>query len=753
MKMQRRWIAPILPLFAVLLTLGCGSGGGNGGTDGTVDQPDIPFIGKDTSVPGKDTAGGNHPPVLMKIGDRVVAVGETLEIEAQATDPDGDELTYSVYGDIPPGAKFNKISHLFTWVPLQAGKTVYLTFVVSDDDAMDRETVEIKVVAEKIGHPPVFDKVSDQKVQAGVPFSLQFSASDLDGDTLEFGIVGQKPPMSEINAVTGLFTWTPPVELDQSVVEVTFVVSDGVFKDDLKVRFLVGEVAGGSPPEFATLPDQAAEVGKALSFTVKASDPEGQSVTLKVESGLPAGALFDAPSGVFQWTPGAADAGHTVAVKFSAFDGQFTSFLTVKINVSTGTPPQTCQDDVYEPNNQAADAKALGSGAYDLSVCDTQLSPLDSDWFLVGLGAGESINVKLTFEHDLGDIDVSLARSGPVNTIVASSDGTSDLEEFDYSPGVAGDFLLVIFGVANLQYASPYHLEITVTSAPPTCEDDFLEPDDTAGAGTKVTGLEVEYKALTLCPEDEDWFLVPLGAGDTVLTAATISKGNLSMELQDPAGKVLDTAGPTSAPATVGHFGVEGAGDHRLRVFSAQEAAYSIEFLVEKAPDGCTSQSCPKDKVCDPATGDCVSDYCTSGNDCPGILPCIQTYCVNKCDTHADCRPDYLCKEFPEGRFCGLSGDLKSGEECYWFSQCADDRICLFENMGGYCGVYGCGTSWDCPMDAWCMEGFYQGQFFNYCAADCEDEPCKGSANFSCQEGTTVDESSWDLCLPAWIEV
>jgi len=751
--MQRRWIAPIFPLFVVLAAGNCGGPGGDGSTDPGTDPPDIPFIGKDTSVPGKDTAGGNHPPVLMKIGDRVVAVGETLEIEAQATDPDGDDLTYSVYGDIPPGAKFNKTSHVFTWVPLQADKTVYLTFVVSDDDAMDRETVEIKVVAEKIGHPPVFDKVSDQKVQAGAPFSLQLSASDLDGDTLEFGIAGQKPPMSEMNPVTGLFTWNPPAELDQTVVEVTFVVSDGVFKDDLKVRFLVGEVAGGSPPEFVALADQSAEVGKALSFTVNASDPEGQSVTLKVESGLPAGAYFDSSSGVFQWTPGAGDAGHTVAVKFSASDGQFTSFLTVQINVSTGTLPPTCQDDVYEPNNQAADAKALGTGAYDLSICDTQLSPVDSDWFLVGLKAGESLNVKVTFEHDLGDIDVSLAQSGPVNTIVAASDGTSDEEEFDYSPGVNGDFLLVIFGVANIQYSNAYHLELTVTSAPPTCQEDFLEPDDSAQSGTKVTSLEADYKFLTLCPGDEDWFLVPLDAGDTVLAAATISKGSLSMELQDPAGKVVDTAGPTSAPATVGLYGVEASGDYRVRVFAAQEAAYSMDFLVEKAPDGCTSMTCPVNKVCDWSTGDCVTDYCSTGNECPGAMPCLQTYCVESCQQHEDCRTDFLCKEFPEGNFCGISGYAKSGAECIWFSQCADERVCLFEDMGGYCGVYGCATDWECPLDAWCVEGFYKGQFFNYCAAECEDEPCPGSSNFTCQPGMTMSDILLDLCLPAWIEV
>ena len=748
MKTQR--IVPFL-MVGTLTLAGCGGGGGL--EDTGTGQPDIPFINKDASIPVEDAVSGNQPPVLERIGDRIVAVGETLEIVAAATDPEGDQLTFSVYGDIPPGAKFNKGTHIFTWIPLQAGEVVYLTFVVSDGNSMDRETVEIQVVAEKIGHPPVFEKVSDQKVKAGQPFSMKLTAEDLDGDPLEFGITGSKPSMSEINAVTGLFTWTPPFELDGSIVQVQFVVSDGVFKDTMDVRFLVGDVAGGSPPEFKPVADQTVDVGKNLSFQVQAVDPDGQSVTLNVESALPAGSSFDGASGIFNWTPGGSDAGHTVEVKFSAFDGQFTAFLTVKIHVQAGTQPPACQDDIYEPNNDANHANSLGEGKYELSICDTSLSPVDSDWFLVWLQAGQSLNIKVTFDHDLGDIDVSLAKSGPVNTILAGSDGTSDQEEFDYTAGTTEEFLLVIYGVANIQYSNPYTLEISKADAPPTCTEDYLEPNDSTATAINVSSNEIVYQALTLCPGDQDLFAVNLEKGDTVLAAATVSDGSLSLELRDPTGKVLDTAGPSSGPSTVGADGVETSGVHHLVVTSTGEAAYSVEFLVEKAPDGCTEMSCPSNKVCDPVSGDCVSDYCTTGSDCPDGLPCLQTYCVYDCTQHTDCRPDYLCKEFAEGEFCGLSGYAKSGAECVWFSQCADERICLFEDMGGYCAVYGCETDWECPLDAWCVEGFHQGKFFNYCAAECEDEPCTGSSDFSCQSGTTTGGFTLDLCLPTSIEV
>ncbi|NOZ02063.1 MAG: hypothetical protein GXP54_09270, partial [Deltaproteobacteria bacterium] len=128
MDTKRRLVGVILAFACAAVPSGCGQQSGSGGSDALGDARDIPFIGKDVSNPGSDTSSGNHAPVLERIGDRVVAVGQTLKIEASATDADGDALTFSVYGDVPQGAKFDKGTHVFTWVPLQADKVIYLTF-------------------------------------------------------------------------------------------------------------------------------------------------------------------------------------------------------------------------------------------------------------------------------------------------------------------------------------------------------------------------------------------------------------------------------------------------------------------------------------------------------------------------------------------------------------------------------------------------------------------------------------------------
>jgi hypothetical protein len=76
---------------------------------------------------------------------------------------------------------------------------------------------------------------------------------------------------------------------------------------------------------------QTVQVGGTLSFTVTATDANGDAVTFAV-SGLPAGASFNAATGAFSW-PNATPAG-TYNVAFTASDGRGTSAAVgVAINV------------------------------------------------------------------------------------------------------------------------------------------------------------------------------------------------------------------------------------------------------------------------------------------------------------------------------------------------------------------------------------------------------------------------------------
>src|SRR5262245_6492483 len=88
-----------------ILLVACGddtnkSDGGGGAGDG-----DVLDTNPNADVPGGGDSSGNHAPELERIGDRSVAVGQTLTITVSAKDSDNDKLSYSVFGNLPPGAR------------------------------------------------------------------------------------------------------------------------------------------------------------------------------------------------------------------------------------------------------------------------------------------------------------------------------------------------------------------------------------------------------------------------------------------------------------------------------------------------------------------------------------------------------------------------------------------------------------------------------------------------------------------------
>ena len=83
--------------------------------------------------------GGNTPPQLAAIADRIVTLGQTLSFTASAGDAGAppQTLSFNLIGVIPPGASIGATSGLFTWTPTaqQTPGTNAITVRVTDDGA------------------------------------------------------------------------------------------------------------------------------------------------------------------------------------------------------------------------------------------------------------------------------------------------------------------------------------------------------------------------------------------------------------------------------------------------------------------------------------------------------------------------------------------------------------------------------------------------------------------------------------------
>lgn len=87
----------------------------------------------------------NIAPVLNSIGNFVIDENELLQFTINASDANGDALTYSASG-LPAGAVFNAGTRTFSWIPDFTQSGVYnVNFSVTDGTAFDSEVVQITV--------------------------------------------------------------------------------------------------------------------------------------------------------------------------------------------------------------------------------------------------------------------------------------------------------------------------------------------------------------------------------------------------------------------------------------------------------------------------------------------------------------------------------------------------------------------------------------------------------------------------------
>ena len=817
-----------------------------------------------------DTGGGgaNHPPELHKIGDKVVQVGKALAIQPEASDPDGDALHWSIYGKLPAGAAFSEDPPRFDWTPKSVGQVVSLTFAVSDGVDLDRETVQITVVSETANHPPILQKVGDQAIEAGTSYSLQLQASDLDGDPLTFGSEGGLPDGSSLEPKVGRFDWAPTASRVGLQPVVRFTASDGSAKATLDVHFFVVAPGQNKPPTFSPLGPQVATVGKPYSLTVLAIDPDGDALTYALDGEPPQGAAFDPGSHTLSWEPLGSQGDKVFSLTFSASDGKYTTLLDVDVQVVTGiVTPGVCEDDAFEPNNDAAHAAGLTSGTYALSICDTALSKLDEDWFAVPLVLGQTLSLTAQFKTSGGDIDLAVYKVDNPKAAVAVADSADDDEVLSYPVTEPGTYLIRIFGVAQQKYANPYTLILSTAGV--SCEDDTYEPNDAfSGTSTIVTNALIE--GLTYCPGDldlyqvpvtcgqsltatigfksgegnldlllyraadpskpvasststsstevvtwpkapvdetmvvavtgspaesvtngyslttqltaplecqdddqepndkktqalilstpsgsmsgltlcctVDWFYVPLKIGEGLIAKIAFDgDAQVTAQLRAPDGdEVIANATSSGQNVTVSLAQAKELGNHYLVVEGDPGTSYDVSITVTTSAGCTTSKGCGADKVCDKAVGLCVSDYCDVDADCPA-LPCLDTYCVDGCTYDADCRLDYRCKGFADGRYCGVYGTKPTGDACQAFSECAGAASCHFKDQGGYCTNVGCLSNAECPTDSGCVDYLDT----SLCGRKCTSNgDCRQDEGYSCQPKTLPNGVPVKVCLP-----
>jgi len=275
----------------------------------------------------------NRLPVFPSISDATVNENEQVQLVLEASDLDGDILTFS------KDASFGNLQgNVFTWVPDYNDDGEHtITFTVNDSFSPVTQTVRISV--SNVNRKPVLYSISDTSVPLNNPVEIQLNGYDPDGDDLIYSIVSGFPEGASFDSDTGLFQWPNPDSA--GVFYLQFIVDDGFTTDTKTAKIVIGD--SNLPPVIDSMEAQSIDENSELSFEISASDPNNNKLSFSYPDDLPSGATLTMSSSSvrFEWTPSYEQAGN-YKVEFRVSDNSkysFASYEVVDITVSDVNRP------------------------------------------------------------------------------------------------------------------------------------------------------------------------------------------------------------------------------------------------------------------------------------------------------------------------------------------------------------------------------------------------------------------------------
>jgi Ca2+-binding RTX toxin-like protein len=320
----------------------------------------------------------NRPPVITPISNQSVAEGSVLTVNVQASDPDGNSLTFSLAAGAPSGATINAQTGIFRWTPTesQAPGNYTITVRVSDNGSPAMtSSASFQITATEVNDPPVIAAISDKTAEDGTELDFFVLATDPENDAITYTLGAGTPAGAAIHPTSGRFSWTPSEAQSPGTFIITVIATDnGTPNRSSSRQFTVSVLEKNDPPVIAAIASRTLLEGVEVTFQVAATDPEGGTLQFAFVGNVPAGATLNPTTGVFAWTPGELDGGKQFTFTVRATDNgtpplSSTQPFTITVNelnspptVSGPTTAQVRAGDAYNAQFQATDPDVPQNG-------------------------------------------------------------------------------------------------------------------------------------------------------------------------------------------------------------------------------------------------------------------------------------------------------------------------------------------------------------------------------------------------------
>ena len=261
---------------------------------------DGPWSESGSGTTGKNTAPSFGATSTTRSVAENTEPGQAIGGPVAATDPDsGDTLTYRLEGTDAAAFDIDEATgQLRTSAALDyETRSSYSVTVVAEDSegASDSIEVTISVTDEDENEPPSFDPTDNMRsvaenTEPGQAIGDPVTATDPEGETLTYRLEGTDAAAFDIDEATGQLRTSAALDYEtRSSYSVTVVAEDSEgASDSIEVTISVTDEDENEPPSFDPTDNMRSvaentEPGQAIGDPVTATDPEGETLTYRLE--------------------------------------------------------------------------------------------------------------------------------------------------------------------------------------------------------------------------------------------------------------------------------------------------------------------------------------------------------------------------------------------------------------------------------------------------------------------------------------
>jgi large repetitive protein len=309
----------LVRLVAVVSLLALSACGGESGSTG--------------AAPGAASGGptpvaSNNAPTISGSPTVAVQAGVPYEFIPQASDADGDRLTFEITGK-PAWASFDSTTGRVAGTPQDGdvGLTGDIVVSVTDQKAVvSLNPFRVQVTARPVAPPtnaaPTISGKPAGAATVGTTYIFQPTATDPDGDLLTFAIAN-KPSWATFDTATGRLSGTPTKAAVGATAGIVITVTDGKSITSL-APFALEVITVNQGPTISGAPRLSIASGSFYSFQPTASDPDGDPLMFGITN-KPTWALFDFATGRLYGGVTGANVGTYAGVVIWVSDGKSTA--------------------------------------------------------------------------------------------------------------------------------------------------------------------------------------------------------------------------------------------------------------------------------------------------------------------------------------------------------------------------------------------------------------------------------------------